>query len=131
MQPGIDGVPALVVAKKFKMNEKGVERLWADIRKLRGKTVFEVAGHIGISVTNVKAGDEVVIMAHNSCPAVLHSRGSAGGDEVQQETYVLVGFAYVEGLRDPHDRTKGENKWLDDDVFKRLQKQGTRLYAIS
>ena len=70
-------------------------------------------------------------MENNSCPMVIRARGSAGGDKVQQETYALVGFSYVEGLRDPYDRTKSEDEWLDDAVFKRLQKQGTQIYAIS
>jgi hypothetical protein len=75
-------------------NMKGViGQLARAMRRLRGKTIFEVQGLIGISVTDVESGDLVILPYQVSRPVIL--RPSTAGSE---DRFLLVGFAYIQGI---------------------------------
>lgn len=92
-------------------------RVPTDFGYLAGRTVFVTDnGLAGLGVTHIEEGDLVTVLRRESLPIVLRE-GPRGN-----ESYKLVGTAYVDGLMD--------NEWLDEYLVGEIARQGPAKFCI-
>ncbi|KAI0409898.1 hypothetical protein F4802DRAFT_5722 [Xylaria palmicola] len=93
------------------------------ILQLRGKTLFTVMGRLGVSVSGVEDGDDVVVARGFLQPLVLRHESEDSLIADQRPNVRLAGFAYVDGIMN--------NDSKDTELILEIAERETRTYAVN